>query len=131
MSAEKSVLVIDDEPGVRTLLIRALRAAGFVTYEAPDGEAGIQVLERTAVDLVIVDIIMPRKEGVETILEMKKRWPALKVIAISGGGRIGPEAFLSLAEGLGADAIMKKPLNFKALIEQVHALLKPAPTRAA
>jgi DNA-binding response OmpR family regulator len=129
--AEKSVLVIDDEAGVRTLALRVLRAAGFSAYEAADGDAGIRILEQTPVDLAIIDIIMPNKEGVETIMEIKTRWPLLKVIAVSGGGRIGPDTFLSLASGMGADATMKKPLNFKALVEQVGKLLTIPPTRAA
>jgi hypothetical protein len=64
-------------------------------------------------------------------MEIKRRWPLMKVIAVSGGGRIGPDAFLSLAVGLGADATMKKPLNFKALVEQVGRLLMSPPTQAA
>jgi DNA-binding response OmpR family regulator len=68
---------------------------------------------------------MPEKEGIETIVEIKRRWPGIKVIAMSGGGRIGPDTFLDLAEGLGADVTMRKPLNFQALIAQVHALLLP------
>lgn len=111
------------------LLTRAIKVAGGVAHEAADGNAGIRILERTTVDLVVIDIIMPEKEGAETILEIKERWPSLKVLAISGGGRIGPETFLSLAEGLGADATMKKPLNFDTLIAQIATLL--AETKAA
>jgi DNA-binding response OmpR family regulator len=119
----KNVLVIDDEAGIRLLLARAIKAAGGAVHEAADGNAGLRILERTAVDLVVIDIIMPEKEGAETIMEIKERWPSLKVLAISGGGRIGPDTFLSLAEGLGADATMKKPLNFDAVVAQIEALL--------
>jgi CheY-like chemotaxis protein len=126
MLTGKSVLVVDDEPGIRMLAVRALRGAGCTAYEAANGNEALRVLETTAIDMVVIDLIMPEREGIETIVEMRRRWPALKVIAMSGGGRIGPDTFLDLAEGLGADVTLRKPLNFQALIVQVHALLAPA-----
>ncbi len=130
MLTGKSILVMDDEPGIRLLLARALKAAGAIVHEAPNGKIGSQILERTQIDLVITDIIMPEKEGVETIVDIRTRWPHIKIIAITGGGRIDPAVFLTLAEQLGADLTMKKPLNIKALVEQAGALFPPA-TRVA
>jgi DNA-binding response OmpR family regulator len=130
MLTGKTALVIDDEPGIRLLASRALKAAGCEVHDAADGNAGLKILERTAIDVVIIDIIMPEKEGVETIMEIKRRWPNIKVIAISGGGRIGPDSFLRLAEGLGADATMKKPLSFQELVAKAVALVRSA-TKAA
>jgi len=126
MLSGKSVLVIDDEPGIRMLAVRALKGADCTAYEAANGNEGLRILENNAMDLAVVDIIMPEKEGVETIIEIKRRWPDLKVIAISGGGRIGPNVLLELAQGLGADAAIRKPLNFRLLIAQVEALLLPS-----
>jgi len=122
MLTGKSVLVIDDEPGIRLLLSRALKAAGATVYEAPDGQFGALVLEQAKLDLVITDILMPGKDGVETICDIRLTWPHIKIVAISGGGRLDPAVFLKLAEDLGADLTMNKPLNIKALIEQVSAL---------
>ncbi len=128
MLSGKSVLVVDDELGIRQLAARTLAAAGYEAYSASNGEEAIDILERTAIDLAVIDIIMPDKEGVETIIEVKSRWPHVKLIAISGGGRIGPDDFLHLARMVGADATMKKPLNFKELILQIGVLLSPTPT---
>ena len=122
----KTVLIMDDEPGIRLLLARAFKAAGATVHEAPDGKIGTQILERTKVDVVITDIIMPEKEGVEMICDIRLAWPRIKVVAITGGGRIDPAVFLNLAEQLGADMTMKKPLNIKALVEQVSALFPPS-----
>jgi CheY-like chemotaxis protein len=128
MLAGKSVLVVDDEPGIRMLAVRALRGAGGTAYEAANGHEALRVLEKAAMDVVVIDLIMPEKEGIETIVEIKQRWPGVKVIAVSGGGRIGPDTFLDLAHGLGADITMSKPLNFQALTVQVQALLQPPVT---
>jgi DNA-binding response OmpR family regulator len=123
MLSGKIVLVVDDEAGIRHLIARAVRAAGGETFGAANGRQAMLLLERAYVDLAVVDILMPEKEGIETIMEMKSRSPGLKIIAISGGGRIGPEDFLRLAGMIGADATMKKPLNFKELIATIAFLL--------
>ena len=119
------MLVMDDEPGIRLLIARALKAAGAIVLEAPDGEIGTLILEQAKVDLVITDIIMPEKEGVEMICDIRLAWPHIKILAITGGGRIDPAVFLNLAKELGADLTMKKPLNIKALVEQVSGLFPP------
>ncbi len=121
----KSVLFVDDEPGIRQLGARVLGAAQCDTYVAGNGKEAIAVLEKAPIDLVIIDIIMPDKEGVETIMEIKARWPELKIIAISGGGRVGPDDFLHLASMVGADATMRKPLNFKDMVGIVAKVLAP------
>ena len=123
MPTGKRVLVVDDEAGIRELASRALSAVGYEVVTAGDGRKALKVMEATHIDLAIIDIVMPEKEGVETILELKKRWPNCKIIAISGGGRIGPEVFLSLANSFGADATMRKPLSFPQLVQTVGELL--------
>ena len=123
MLTGKRILVVDDESGIRDLASRALVAAGGDVATAGDGREAVKAMEADPFDLAIIDIVMPEKEGVETILEFKKRWPACKIIAISGGGRAGPEMFLSLADAFGADVTMKKPLSFALLVRTAGELL--------
>jgi DNA-binding response OmpR family regulator len=125
MLSGSAVLVVDDEAGIRQLAARVLTAAGCEPHGASNGHEAITVLEQTPIDLAVIDMIMPEKEGVETIIEAKNRWPNLKVIAISGGGRLAPDDFLRLAKMVGADATMKKPLNFKEMLTRIDGLLNP------
>jgi len=127
MLSGNTVLVVDDEAGIRQLASRVLTAAGCASHGASNGREAIAVLEHTPIDLAVIDMIMPEKEGVETIIEAKARWPNLKVIAISGGGRLAPDDFLQLARMVGADATMKKPLNFKEMLSRIDGLLHPVP----
>jgi DNA-binding response OmpR family regulator len=123
MLTGKRILVVDDEPGIRALASRALKMARCEAVTAGDGREALTLMEAHPFDLAIIDIVMPEKEGVETILEFKKRWPNCKIIAISGGGRLGPEMFLHLAEALGADVTIRKPLSFAQLVQTAAELL--------
>ena len=83
----------------------------------------MELFEKNIPDLLITDIIMPEKEGLETILELRKKYPELKIIAISGGGRISPEGYLPGAKLLGADLVFQKPLVQKEFMQAVSILL--------
>jgi len=100
-----------------------LKRAGHEVVEAPDGIEGIRLYREKQPQLVITDIVMPKKEGLETILDLRREDPQVKIIAISGGGRIGPESYLDIAEGFGANRILTKPFNNKELLEAIHDLL--------
>ena len=76
---------------------------------------------------MLLDIIMPEKEGIETLMEAKQRWPALKVIAMSGGGRIKADDFLQLASDLGADLVLKKPVLPSVLVGHLRQLVQADP----
>lgn len=117
------ILVVDDDDQVRTLLCLTLERAGYEVTGAADGAEALRVFEQEPVELVITDIVMPEKEGLETIMEFRKRQPELKIIAISGGGRIGPEEYLSLAKDLGASKAITKPVEQAELIGTVKELL--------
>jgi DNA-binding response OmpR family regulator len=121
-----SVLFVDDEPLIREIFTGALTAAGINCSEAADGDQALAKLDQRRFDAVVIDIIMPEREGVETILEMRKRWPATYIIAISGGGRVGPEDFLKLAAMVGADRTLKKPFTPNQLIQTLAAGPPPA-----
>ena len=121
--ANRRILIIDDEAPVRQMLRATLEREGHQVSEANDGEQGLRVLQREPVDLLITDLIMPGKEGLETIGEVRGRFPDLPVIAISGGGRIGPEGYLELARAMGARHCLAKPFTRQKLVEAVNAVI--------
>jgi DNA-binding response OmpR family regulator len=122
-----SVLVVDDDPVLTALIGRGLRGAGYQVAEAADGNKAIRAMEAAPHDVVVIDIIMPDREGVETIIDIRARWPNTRIIAMSGGGRMDPDMFLNLAETFGADALLKKPFKLRDLLD---LLAPPAPAPA-
>ncbi|WP_448872184.1 response regulator [Desulfobulbus propionicus] len=116
-------MVIDDDDQMRVLLRQVMEWAGYEVVEAEDGRAGIHLQRRQPVDLVITDLIMPEQEGLETITLLRKEFPQTRIIAISGGGRIGPEAYLPAAQELGADRVFSKPFDVRELAGAVKELL--------
>jgi DNA-binding response OmpR family regulator len=117
------ILVIDDDDQMRTLLRQVMEWAGYEVMEAGDGREGMHKHRKQPADLVITDLIMPEQEGLETITSLKREYPGIKIIAISGGGRIGPEAYLPAAQELGADKVFSKPFDVRELAEAVKELL--------
>jgi DNA-binding response OmpR family regulator len=124
-----SVLFVDDEQPIRDLFGRALMAAGIEVDCAADGNKALAKLKLRRYDAVVIDIIMPDREGVETIVEVRKQWPDTFIIAISGGGRIGADDFLQLAKMVGADCTLTKPFTPRALLALLE--LGPPPKAAA
>lgn len=118
------ILVIDDDDLVREYLVEVLQRAGYEVSSAADGKAGVDACRGTNTDLVITDIIMPEKDGIETIMDLRRENPGLKVMAISGGGRTRPESYLESARLLGADLTMAKPFSNQDFLAAVAALLK-------
>lgn len=117
------ILIIDDEPYILLMLKKMLERAGYEVDLASNGKQGMELFEKEHADLVITDIIMPDKEGLEIILEMKKQRPDLKIIAISGGGRISPESYLECATHFGATRVFQKPFKQKELVSAVNELM--------
>lgn len=118
-----NILVIDDNPEFRDILRTHLEANGHRTVLAGNGEQGLTLLEREGIDIVLTDILMPQRDGVEVLREAKRRWPGLPVIAISGGGWIGANELLGMAERLGADNILQKPVRRDDLLKAVDDAL--------
>jgi CheY-like chemotaxis protein len=111
------ILVIDDDAAVRKFIITTLKRENHTVFEAENGTEGIQVLqEERDIAVIITDLIMPEKEGIETIMEVRKLNPSIKIMAISGGGKVGPENYLVLADALGANATLKKPFSGQELL---------------
>jgi len=118
------ILVIEDEEHIRTLYSRILQHAGHEVIEAPDGNVGIQLYRACPADLVITDIIMPEKEGIELIIELRRDFPDVKIIAVSGGGQATASATcLRLAKGFGAVRTLAKPFNQQELVDTVQDVL--------
>lgn len=118
------VLIIDDDQGIRKLFYRFLRRRDHLVCCASDGEAATKVCEVFDPEVVITDIVMPRKEGLETIKFLRQKYRDVKIIAISGGGRDIPLDYLKYAAMLGADKTFSKPLNLPLLEEAIQELLQ-------
>ena len=117
------ILVIDDEEPVRTVLRQMLEKEGYNVEEAADGAVGLSLLQDHPIDLIITDLFMPEKEGIETMREVRRSFPQVKIIAMSGGGRMGKLDFLPMAESFGAQRTLAKPFERKELLEAVRAVL--------
>ena len=101
-----------------------LELEGHEVVDAPDGKLGLQLFREEGADLVITDIIMPEKAGLETIMELRKDYPGVKIIAISGGGAIEPRVYLHYAKEAGAMRTLPKPFEREELLEGVRELLE-------
>lgn len=117
------ILVIDDEEGMRALLRNFLEREGHKVLEAPDGMAGIRLYQENRPDLVITDIFMPEKEGTQTILELRKNNPNVKIIAISGGELAARIDVLGTAKIFGALRVLAKPFRLEDMRQAVKELL--------
>ncbi len=119
-----TILIIDDDESMLTSLKEMLIREGFNVLAAKDGKEGLNLFNDNQVDLVITDIVMPEKEGLETIMAMRKASKDIKIIAISGGGRQEPEGYLHVAKSLGARYTFTKPFKRDDLLGAVYELLK-------
>lgn len=117
------ILVIDDEPTVRDYLRRILEREGFSVLEAGDGEEGLAALDKGNVDLIILDILMPKKDGIEFLIDLRQRTTKVGVIAVSGGGRPSG-CYLTPAKALGAAKALAKPFDRADLIDAVRDMLE-------
>ncbi|RKZ69070.1 MAG: response regulator [Gammaproteobacteria bacterium] len=128
-----SILIIDDEEDIRDALQMILQRAGYDVMVASNGSEAIELQRGEPADLIITDIIMPEKDGVTTIKEIREEFPGTRIIAISGGGGVQPveyvpeaittTAYLAAAKEVGADMVFTKPFERKDLINAVYELL--------
>ncbi len=117
------ILMIDDEKSVREGMQKMLEIKGFSVNIAADGIEAIEIIEKEEPDLVITDIIMPEKDGIEVILEIKKNHKGIKIIAISGGGRINAQDHLEIASQFGVNSTLTKPFSFDELYFEICKIL--------
>ncbi len=118
-----TILVTDDEALVRLTIRKMLEKEGHLVLEACDGKQAEAIAAEVKIDLLITDIIMPEKEGIETIMAIRKTQSELPILAISGGGRSANLDYLVTAELLGANATLSKPFSKDTLIHTVNTLL--------
>jgi len=117
------ILIMDDEAQVRKMLKKVLEKNGYDVIEAVNGNQGIKLYEQLLPDLIITDLIMPEKEGLESIRELKKINPDVKIIAMSGGGIADPKVYLNLATKLGAVHTFAKPVENEILVSTIKELI--------
>ena len=117
------ILLIEDDPTVLSLMQAAFSKGDFEIFTADNGRAGIELFHEINPDLVITDIVMPEREGMSVIIEVKKSLFDCGVIAISGGGERGRMAYLRWAKELGADLVIRKPFRMSMLLWMAHELL--------
>jgi two-component system, chemotaxis family, chemotaxis protein CheY len=119
------ILIIDDDASIRALLVAILEEGNHELREADDGRKGLRMFQDDPADLVITDVLMPEKDGVELIMELKEIDPDAKIIAMSGGGRGLDATFnLRMAQDFGAQRLMVKPFSASEALEAIATVLK-------
>lgn len=117
-------MVVDDEESVRNLLKEILTDSGHSIYEAENGEAACEIIANTTINLVVTDLVMPEKSGLELIMDLAEKYPDLPIIAISGGGGItGRFDYLPIAKLIGAKQILNKPFKIDEVRKLVYDIL--------
>ena len=121
------IIIVDDDPTVRAVATELLRHDDHAILEAADGDEALALIRAVPVDLVVLDMLMPNKDGIETIIELRRNHPHVRILAISSGGRMDGETLLQMAITFGADETMLKPLRLSTFALSVASLLaRPA-----
>lgn len=118
-----TILLVDDDQSFRTMLAQVLTRAGFEVREACNGNQAVSLYLSNQTDLVITDLIMPDKEGLETIREIRHANPTARIIAMSGGGPNGSLNYLRVASVFGAQMVLDKPFSHYEILTAVHQML--------
>jgi CheY-like chemotaxis protein len=118
------ILIIEDDKEFREMLKTALAVKDHIVIEAENGKEALIRFKPGVTDLVITDLIMPDEDGLKVIMKIRQMKHAIKLIAISGGGKAGPGSYLDLAKALGADAIFSKPFSINDLLSKIEDLLQ-------
>ncbi len=123
------ILIIDDEELIRRMLRDFLEGYGYSVCIAGDGKQALRLFEHYHADLIITDILMPEKDGLEVLTAVRQRWPHIPVIAITGGSvHLTPHALCHTAHVLGATRVFSKPVDLQELLLTVQQLLQSAQT---
>ncbi len=118
----RSILVVDDDLDTLKAMRRVLEPLGYLVSSATDGHEAIRMLTSDPSDLVITDMLMPHGDGFELIIALHREFPTLPVVAMSGGGHLGPEAYLGMARGFRIDGILRKPVTREELVVAIKAV---------
>ena len=130
MKKTKRILVIDDEVTALNLLQKIFEGEGYEVHMATNGREGVELFRRQPCDLVITDLVMPVMDGLQTILELREIASDLPVIAISGGGAISKERYLTVAGYLDKVITIAKPFSVEAIVNAAAGLLRDQATAA-
>ncbi|HVU25144.1 MAG TPA: response regulator [Opitutus sp.] len=126
-----SILVVDDEPDLCDLISRMLMRAGHKVTCANDGDEASKAIARQKFDIVLTDVIMPEKDGIEVIAELRRKQPNVRIVAMSGGGHVSVGHYLKIAKGMGAHGVLQKPFGNDELLAALEAVMPPEiPPRA-
>ncbi len=117
------IVIVDDDPTIQLIAGELLKAEGHAIVHAGDGVEALKVLATVPADLVVLDMLMPNMDGLETIIEMRRTHPGTRILAISSGGPMGPHDLLRTAKLFGADDTLAKPLTFSTFGATVERLL--------
>lgn len=118
----KRILIIDDDEDFRSYVCDLLTTRGHKVFAAANGKKGVDTINKEEIDIILVDMIMPEREGVETIMEVRLTHPDIKIIAMSGAVR--HDTYLRLAEGLGADITLSKPFKKEDVLNAIDVVCK-------
>jgi CheY-like chemotaxis protein len=118
-----SILLVEDDIQLRSMLKIVLDRAGHEVQEAGNGKEALELYTKSPADLIVTDLVMPDKEGLETIMEFRRSYPDVKIIAMSGGGRTGAQNYLELAKKFGADYIVTKPFSNKEILDGIQIVV--------
>lgn len=119
-AAPLNLVIADDDRMIRNAYRMAAERRGYAVFEAEDGEAAVRLVQTHAVDCLLLDILMPKKEGLETLIELKLRFPRLRIIVMSASGSRSNTDLLQVARKLGADGTLKKPFPPSALFNLIE-----------
>ena len=122
----RRVLLIEDDAHLLQAMALAFEQAGYEVEQAVEGDEGLWLFDRQAADLVVTDIVLPGRDGMEVIRTVRRQRLHTRIVAISGGYRGGPEDYLTIASHLGADAVLAKPFRMDTLVETAKRLLANA-----
>ncbi len=117
------ILLVEDDDLVRDMLAQVLKRASHEVESATNGEEATEILKKIKPDIMVTDIIMPKKSGITLISEVRNKHPNMEIIAISGGGRLDPTGYLDLSESLGATVSFEKPIDNAALLMAIDLLI--------
>ncbi len=120
------ILIVEDDTNLRMILQNIVVQAGYSVLTAADGSEALNHIYQDPPQLVITDIIMPETEGIELILSLRKLFPDIPIIAISGGGQLGADYYLDMAREFGADITLAKPFDKQTLLAAIESLLRQA-----
>lgn len=116
----KRILLVEDEGDLRALLTKMIERGGYEVVQACDGNEAEAILRNESVDLIISDLVMPGKDGIELLMDIRRKLPDIKIIAMSGGGHTGTGTYLTVARALGANITLNKPFEGKCLLDAIE-----------